>query len=72
MVHTGIALVQEPWNVIRGLNKDGTVFSAPKGRPKTCVIGRDLKASMVPEHTTGDLTTVKISVTGGNWGFRGC
>lgn len=64
-VHTGIAMVQEPWlheASIRGISNAGRVFVAPVQRPRTCILVRGLEAELVPRHTSRDLTTVQVRV----------
>ena len=72
MKHTAIALVQEPWvhkDIIRGLNRAGSVFRAAGSSSRTCIVVRGLTAELVQEHTSRDLTTVRVNLGGVN-GFR--
>ena len=66
-MHTGIALIQEPWilkNEIKGLNGAGTVFRAAGTSLRTCIVTRGLKAELIPRHTSKDLTNIRIKVVG--------
>ena len=62
-LHTGIAIIQEPWvshETIRGLNGAGKVWGVTRGRQRSCIVTRGLEARLVPKHTTEDLTTIVV------------
>ena len=60
-----MALIQKPWyreNCVRGLNIPGyTLYSAEgKGRPRACILARDMDIWMLPGFSCRDLVAVLV------------
>ena len=65
-LHTGVAMVQEPWifkNKVQGLNVRGTEkFSAPPSvAPRSCIVAsRNVNPVALPQFCTRDLTVIQV------------
>ena len=62
-VHTGLALIQEPWirdGEIRGLGGGGRLFCGPVDSPRTCILVKGLEAEILPDHCSRDLKAIRI------------
>lgn len=67
-MHTGIALIQEPWVVkgtIRGLGSGGVCFRDPGSqRPRACLLVKGVTAVPLYDFCTGDLMAASMKMEG--------
>lgn len=68
-----IILIQEPWingNIIKGFDEtkfDLYYIRKRDTKPRTCIVAtKDLNATMMPQYTSGDITTVVVNVRNDN------
>lgn len=63
MMHTAIALIQEPWiyrGGIRGLSHCGMLYSGEMDGARACILVRGLDAAPLPEFNSRDQTAVLV------------
>ncbi|XP_046142185.1 uncharacterized protein LOC123987908 [Osmia bicornis bicornis] len=74
VMHTGIALVQEPWLVhkaIRGLGGCGNIYHVrSEEKPRTCIIVKGLNATLLPQVSNGDITVIRLRLNLNDGGIR--
>ncbi|KOC70414.1 hypothetical protein WH47_02917 [Habropoda laboriosa] len=65
-MHTGIALIQEPWlvnNAIRGLSGCGNIsYTRSKEKPRTCILVKGLSAILLPQVSCGNVTVIRLKL----------
>lgn len=69
-----VVLIQEPWinkNFIQGFdeNKVDLFYIKEKNvKPRTCIVtSKELRATMLPQHSSGDVTTIIINLKNGKY-----
>lgn len=71
-MQTGLALVQEPWQLdgaIKGLGGGGRLFhDSSEGRARACILTRGLEATFLPQVSTKDLTVISLNTKFGEEG----
>lgn len=68
-----VVLIQEPWinkNIIQGFdtNKVDLFYNREgKQKPRTCIVmTKGLKATIMPQYSSGDITTIVVNIHNGN------
>lgn len=68
-----VYLIQEPWinrNVIHGFNEneiDLFYKKTNRQKPRTCIVAsKELKAVLMPQHSSGDVTTILVNLSKAN------
>ncbi|XP_020298130.1 uncharacterized protein LOC109862474 [Pseudomyrmex gracilis] len=66
VMHTSIALIQEPWIVngaVKGLSGCGCLYKAhSENRVRSCILVKELNAIFLPQLSSEDLTVIKVRV----------